>query len=129
MNNLVLNGGTWSVQNGVVSNIAMNSVKLVSDTNIKVDVDIVNEKMDNILEANIVDPSANSFTPDANINISDMRLVNEADKANATILFTDVTGLSVNNVDSAVRTVEGSVYKYNVNKVHSSMVSKSLLMA
>jgi len=116
VNNVVLNGGTLDIQQGVVSNIALNSINLMSDTNLKVDVDVVNEVMDNITEANIGDSSLNSFTSGANINISDMRLVNEGYKESANILFTDVEGLSTSNVNSSVDRVEGAIYKYAVEK-------------
>ncbi len=127
LNNLVLNGGTLDIQNGVVSNIALDSFALRSNTDMKVDVDVVNEKMDNLLQENIGDGTTSNIniTDGANINISDMQLVNEGEKDSANILFTNIDGLSVDNVTTDVDTLEGKIYKYSVNKVSGSSLGLS----
>ncbi len=118
LNSLVLNGGTVDIRNGVVSNIKLDSFALQSNTNMKVDVDVVNERMDNLLQENIGDGTgANVNIANGSINISDMNLVNEGEKESANILFTNVNGLSVDNVNSSVDTLEGKIYRYSVNKV------------
>ena len=119
-NNLILDGGTFNIENGVVSNIAMNSIQLLSNTNLKVDVDIVQETMDNISQANMTNPALNQFVDGAKININSMNVIDESEnKHGATIFFTDVDGLSVDNVDSVSR-VNGRIYQYDVNKVSGS---------
>ena len=118
LNNLVLNGGTLDIRNGVVSNIKLDNFTLQSNTNMKVDVDVVNEKMDNLLQENIGDGTgANVNIAGGSININDMNLVKENKKDTANILFTNVNGLSVDNVHSSVDTLEGKIYRYSVNKV------------
>ena len=127
LNNLVLNGGTLDIRNGVVSDIAMDSFALRSNTDMKVDVDVVNEKMDNLLQENIGDGTVSNIniTDGASINISDMQLVNEGEKDSANILFTNMNGLSVNNVNTTVDTLEGKIYKYSVDKVSGSSLGLS----
>ncbi len=123
LNNLVLNGGTVDIQNGVVSNIALDSFTLQNTTNMKVDVDVVNEQMDNLLQSNIGDGAGSGINiTNGNLNISDMNLVNEGEKESANILFTDINGLTVDNVTTDVTTLEGQIYKYNVNKVSGSQL-------
>lgn len=122
-NDLILAGGTFNVQNGVVSNIAMNSAHLFANTNLKVDVDIENQVMDNISTSNMTDPTSNTLTPGAYVNITDMNLINETSRESATIFFTDA--LPYNNVNStnAVNgTINGKIYEYSVNKVMGSTV-------
>ena len=123
LNDVVLNGGTLDIQNGVVSNIALDSLALQSNTNLKVDVDVVNEQMDNLLQENIGDGAGSGVTiTNGNINISDMRLVNEGEKDSANILFTNINGLSVDNVTTDVDTLEGRIYRYSVDKVSGSQL-------
>ncbi len=112
-NSLVLNGGTLDIQNGAVSSIALSSFALNANTEMKVDVDVVNETMDNLLSDNI---DTVSIAPGAEINISSMNLVNEGAKDSADILFTDLNGLTVDNVTTDVETLEGKIYKYTVEK-------------
>lgn len=124
LNNVVLDGGTISVQQGVVSNIAMNNFNLASDTNIMVDVDLANEKMDNILQEDI--KGTTTFAPNAHLNISSMNMIDkDVNVDHANILFTNVNGLSVDNVDSSVSRLNGTVYQYNVNKVSGSSLNLS----
>ena len=123
LNDVVLNGGTLDIQNGVVSNIALDSLTLSSTTNLKVDVDVVNEQMDNLLQENIGDGSGSGISiNNGNINISDMNLVNEGEKDSANILFTNVDGLTVDNVTTDVNTLEGKIYRYSVDKVSGSQL-------
>lgn len=49
LNNVVLNGGTVSVQNDAASNIMTNSFNVISDTNIRIDVDLINNVADRFI--------------------------------------------------------------------------------
>ena len=122
LNNVVLDGGTISVQNGVVSNIAMNSFHLKSDTNIKVDVDLENETMDNLSATNIPSTVIDNGTK---LNITSMTNVsNNPNVDEATIFFTDLPNLTVEKIDSPER-LNGTIYQYAVQKKSGQQIGLS----
>lgn len=112
-NNVVLNGGTLDIQQGVVSNIALKSFELKSDTNLKVDVDLANETMDNFDSANI---ASSVIDPNAKLNITDMRNVDSNPNVDeATIFFTNLENLTADKVSAPDR-LNGTIYQYAVQK-------------
>lgn len=115
LNNLILNGGTLNLLNNeFVDQLRASSLELKSNSNIMLDVDLANEKMDNILSSNF--PSV-TVDPDSFLNISGMKSVSEAKNGSATILFTDVPELIGHVTSNGSKVIESPRYKYNVTQI------------
>lgn len=113
-NALTFNGGTLNMLNGVVSNLDVKNISVLANSNLFLDVDLANEKMDNILDANnTVDPVSDGV----NLNIAGMKSISEAADGSATILFTDVENLIGHITSNGSRVIESPRYKYSVEQI------------
>lgn len=118
LNKLVLNGGTLNLLNNeFVDQLRASSLALTSNSNIMLDVDLANEKMDSILQNNFGSVTVDG---DSILNISQMKSVTEAKGDNATILFTDAPALIGHVTNNGASVVEAPIYKYAVTQVTQS---------
>lgn len=81
LNSITFNGGTLDIANGKASEIKLAQLTLSKESNIKLDVDLANNKMDRFTEDTHVEDSAK-------LNISELKLVSDAKSEETTINFT-----------------------------------------
>ncbi len=110
LNNLnlnILSESTLNYANNSINNIAFNSLKLNSNMNLAVDVDLANRSMDTISATSL---DAGSY----NINVSKMNLLSDAKSNKTSIPFADE--ILKNRVTTSVKEVAYSpIYTYNVD--------------
>lgn len=115
---LNLMGGTLNTLNGAVNTIQAGAINLKGYTNMVVDVDIANQKMDNILDGK----SNLNYTPGGHINIAGMKSISDINAKDVKVLFTDVPDIIGNGVvtSNGIKTVEGPIYKYAVQQMYDN---------
>ncbi len=108
LNSITFNGGTLDIANGTASVIKLAKLTLSKDSNIKLDVDLANNKMDRFSDDTNVDGSAK-------LNISELNLVSDAKSEETTVTFTENETLK-NAVNYKNGTIKGysSIYSYDV---------------
>lgn len=109
MNALTFNGGNLDLRNGQVSNIPLYGISLSKDSNIFLDVDLANSKMDSLNPSQV---NANG----GKLKIADLNLLSDAKDNSTTINFTKNKELASNveyTGDSEV--AYSPIYKYNVD--------------
>lgn len=115
-NNLNILGGTLDMMNGAVNSINPGVININGNVDMILDVDIANEKMDNLLN----DGHSVNYTS-GGINIAGMRTMSDSRAKDVAILFTDVAGISGNGaVTSGVSTIDGPIYKYAVKQMYDN---------
>ena len=107
-NTLNLNGGTLSLSNGAVGDISLKALDLTSNSNIAVDADLANSKMDTISAANV------NVTDDAKLNVSGINLISDATKDNTVINFVNDETLKSHVTTSVSNVAYSPIYKYGV---------------
>ena len=105
-NSIYFNGGTLDIANGEVNTIHLNSLNINSNSNVMVDVDLANKKMDRLT-------ADNYNLENKNLNVSKLNLLSDAKETTTNILFAD--DKLKNNVTTTVEEVAYSpIYKYGV---------------
>lgn len=115
-NSLTLLGGTLNMLNGAVNPIGAGTLNINGNTNLVLDVDIANQKMDSILANNSTVNYASG-----NLNVSHMHSISDSSAKDAKILFTDVADISGNGVVTnsiGNGLVNGPIYKYAVKQMY-----------
>ena len=107
-NTLNMNGGMLSVANGAVGDIALKDLTLSANSNIAVDADLANSKMDTI-SANTV-----NVTGDAKLNVSGINLISDATKDSTVINFVNDETLKSHITSSVSEVAYSPIYKYGV---------------
>ncbi len=107
-NTLKMNGGMLSVANGAVGDIALKDLTLSENSNIAVDADLANSKMDTI-SANTV-----NVTGDAKLNVSGINLISDATKDSTVINFVNDETLKSHITSSVSEVAYSPIYKYGV---------------
>lgn len=109
MNALTFNGGNLDLRNGVASNIPLYGISLSKDSNIFLDVDLANSKMDSL------DPSRVT-AGGGKLKVAGLNLLSEAKDNLTTINFTKNSDLasSVEYTGDA-QVAYSPIYKYNVD--------------
>ena len=108
-NSLVFNGGTLTVANGAVNPINLEALSLNADSNIAVDADLANSKMDTI--------SANTYNfanDDVKLNVSGINLLSDAKTDNATINFVNDDSLKSHISTTVSEVAYSPLFKYGV---------------
>lgn len=105
-NTLNMNGGMLSVANGAVGDIALKDLTLNANSNIAVDADLANSKMDTI--------SADNVTGSANLNVSGINLLSDATKDSTVINFVNDETLKSHITSSVSEVAYSPIYKYGV---------------
>ena len=110
LNSINLNGGSLDLMNGVASDIKLANLQVGANSNLYLDVDLANEKMDRFSDDTNV-------TTSANINIAGLNLISDAVKNYTSINFTNNTDLMghVSYTGSQGLTALSPIYKYNVD--------------
>lgn len=112
-----MNGGTLDMLNYEYSldQIQGREFNMLSNSNIRLDVDLAQERMDGIFSSNF-DKITNDN--DSKLTITGMKSTSDALKDDVKILFTDADPLIGNvNLGSGANIVEGKLYKYSVDQV------------
>ena len=115
-----VNGGTLSFahDSGLGSNTNRTNVSefnMLSDSNIRLDVDLAQERMDGIFSSNF-DKITNDN--DSLLTIIGMKSTSDALRDDVKILFTDADELIGNvNLGKGANVVEGLIHKYSVSQV------------
>lgn len=107
-NSINFNGGMLSVANGAVGAINLEALSLNSDSNIAVDADLANGKMDTI-SANTV-----NVTGDAKLNVSGINLISDATKDSTVINFVNDETLKSHVTSTVSEVAYSPIYKYGV---------------
>lgn len=105
-NTLNMNGGMLSIANGAVGDIALKDLRLNANSNIAVDADLANSKMDTI--------SADNVTGSANLNVSGINLLSDATKDSTVINFVNDETLKSHITSSVSEVAYSPIYKYGV---------------
>lgn len=118
-NILNLYGGTLNLLNNEFGTYQMQAkeLNLLGNSNIMLDVDLKNEKMDSIIGDNF-----GKITNDGgfNLNVSGMTSISEAIKDNVKILFTDAPELIGHVTNDGASVIEAPINKYSVTQVTQS---------
>lgn len=115
-NILNLYGGTLNMLNNEFGSYQMQAkeLNLLGNSNIMLDVDLKNEKMDSILSSNfgsITNPG------DSILNVSAMKSITDTLGDSAKILFTDAPELIGHVTSNGSNIIEGPINKYNVSQI------------
>ena len=105
-NSLIMDGGLLSVSNGAVGDIALKELTLKANSNIAVDADLANSKMDTI--------SADTVRGSANLNVSGINLISDATKDSTVINFVNDETLRDHVTSSVSEVAYSPIYKYGV---------------
>lgn len=121
-NDLTMHGGTLNLLNGELfgGQVFVNSLTLAGNSNMKLDVDLANQKMDDIIVGNNPKGVANTTKVDNtggfNLNISQMKSITEAKDGSARILFTDAPELIGHVTAKGSEIIEAPISKYKVTQ-------------
>lgn len=108
-NTLNMNGGMLSVANGAVGDIALKDLTLNANSNIAVDADLANSKMDTISAK-----SYNYANDDVKLNVSGINLLSDATKDSTVINFVNDETLKSHITSSVSEVAYSPIYKYGV---------------
>ena len=112
-----MNGGTLDMLNYEYSlnQIQGREFNMLSDSSIRLDVDLAQERMDGIFSSNF-DKITNDN--DSKLTVAGMKSTSDALRDDVKILFTDADPLIGNvNLGQGANVVEGLIHKYSVNQV------------
>ena len=101
----ILNGGNIDAANNNTGNLNFNTLTLNNAINLAVDVDMNKQIMDTI--------TANTLDGNGTIKVNKFNLISETNKPKISINFAN--GDIKDYVSTNVKTVEGKIFKYNVN--------------
>ena len=118
-NALNFNGGTLNMLNGVVSDLQVKSIDVNANSNLFVDVDLANQRMDNFLKGDGTNNinQVGSIADGTFLNIAGMKSISEAGEDGATILFTDIDNLIGHVSSNGSKVIESPKYKYSVEQI------------
>ena len=108
-NSLVFNGGMLTVANGAVNPINLEALSLNANSNIAVDADLANSKMDTI--------SANTYSfanDDVKLNVNGINLLSDAKTDNTIINFVNNDSLKSHISTTVSEVAYSPLYKYGV---------------
>lgn len=108
-NSLVFNGGMLTVANGAVNPINLEALSLNANSNIAVDADLANSKMDTI--------SANTYSfanDDIKLNVNGINLLSDAKTDNTIINFVNDDSLKSHISTTVSEVAYSPLYKYGV---------------
>lgn len=108
-NSLVFNGGMLTVANGAVNPINLEALSLNANSNIAVDADLANSKMDTI--------SANTYNfanDDVKLNVNGINLLSDAKTDNTIINFVNDDSLKSHISTTVSEVAYSPLYKYGV---------------
>ena len=108
-NSLVFNGGMLTLANGAVNPVNLEALSLNANSNIAVDADLANSKMDTI--------SANNYNfanDDVKLNVSGINLLSDAKSEMTTINFVNDDSLKSHISTSVSEVAYSPIYKYGV---------------
>lgn len=108
-NSLVFNGGMLTVANGAVNPINLEALSLNANSNIAVDADLANSKMDTI--------SANTYSfanDDVKLNVNGINLLSDAKTDNTIINFVNDDSLKSHISTTVSEVAYSPLYKYGV---------------
>lgn len=108
-NSLVFNGGMLTLANGAVNPVNLEALSLNANSNIAVDADLANSKMDTI--------SANNYSfanDDVKLNVSGINLLSDAKSEMTTINFVNDDSLKSHISTSVSEVAYSPIYKYGV---------------
>ncbi len=113
-----LNGGTFSIMNGAVTPFQAGELNINNTTNIQVDVDLANQKMDNLLTNGGTTVNHNG----GSLNVNAMQAVTDTRAQSVAILFTDLPQLSGNGAvtSDGLGIIQGPIYKYAVSQYYDN---------
>ncbi len=112
-----MNGGTLDLLNNEYSlnQIQGREFNLLSNSGIRLDVDLAQERMDGIFNSNFDKITSSN---DAKLTVEAMKSTSDALKDDVKVMFTDADALIGNvNLGSGANVVEGLTHKYSVNQV------------
>ncbi len=117
-NKLNLYGGTLNLLNNEFGSYQLRAqeLNLKGDTNIMLDVDLKNQKMDSILKDNFGSITNGDVDNKYTLNVSQMKSVTEAQGDSARILFTDAPELIGHVTNKGAGIVEAPINKYKVTQ-------------
>ena len=108
-NSLVFNGGMLTLANGAVNPVNLEALSLNANSNIAVDADLANSKMDTI--------SANNYNfanDDVKLNVSGINLLSDAKSEMTTINFVNDDSLKSHISTTVSEVAYSPIYKYGV---------------
>ncbi len=106
----VNNVSNLDLANGIVRDYNLGNVYLNANLNTAIDVDLVEQKADNIKYDNL------TVNNDAKININRVNVTADANAESANVIITEDENLQdVITLDPGTTTALGKIYKYNVN--------------
>ncbi len=108
-NSLVFNGGMLTLANGAVNPVNLEALSLNANSNIAVDADLANSKMDTI--------SANNYSfanDDVKLNVSGINLLSDAKSEMTTINFVNDDSLKSHISTTVSEVAYSPIYKYGV---------------
>lgn len=108
-NSLVFNGGMLTIANGAVNPINLEALSLNANSNIAVDADLANSKMDTI--------SANTYSfanDDVKLNVNGINLLSDAKTDNTVINFVNDDSLKSHISTTVSEVAYSPLYKYGV---------------
>ena len=108
-NSLVFNGGMLTLANGAVNPVNLEALSLNANSNIAVDADLANSKMDTI--------SANNYNfanDDVKLNVSGINLLSDAKSEMTTINFVNDNSLKSHISTTVSEVAYSPIYKYGV---------------
>lgn len=108
-NSLVFNGGMLTLANGAVNPVNLEALSLNANSNIAVDADLANSKMDTI--------SANNYNfanDNVKLNVSGINLLSDAKSEMTTINFVNDDSLKSHISTSVSEVAYSPIYKYGV---------------
>ena len=110
-NSVTMNGGTLDTINGVVTDFQLAAFNVNADSNVRLDVDLANQKMDNF-------DSSTSITvaPGAKLHVNGLNLLSDAIANETSVNFTSNGTLmgAVDYTGASSITALAPIYKYNV---------------
>lgn len=117
-NRLNLYGGTLNLLNNEfgTNQLRAQELNLLGNTNIMLDVDLKNEKMDSILKDNFGSITNGDADNKYTLNVSQMKSVSEAKGDSARILFTDAPELIGHVTSNGSKIIEAPINKYSVRQ-------------
>lgn len=105
---VTVNSGTLGFVNGIAETQKMQSLNIVGNTNLALDVNLASETMDTLPDGTVV-------SPDANINVSYLNLLNDSSKDLTNIMFADSSYANQVSYTGKSPVAYTPIYRYDVS--------------